>query len=64
MSAIPSFNSTEKKHDVYRGQDCMRKFCKSLREHAMNTINSKNKKMTLLTKEQQESYENAKIYIC
>ena len=51
MSAIPSFKSTEKKHDVYRGQDCMRKFCKSLREHAMNTINSKNKKMTLLTKE-------------
>ena len=64
MSAIPSFKSTEKKHDVYRGQDCMRKFCKSLREHAMNTIHSKNKKMTLLTKEQQESYENAKIYIC
>ena len=32
-----------------------------LREHAMKIINFKNKKMKLLTKEQQESYENAKI---
>ena len=50
MSAIPSFKSTEKKHDVYRGQDCMRKFCKSLREHAINTINSKNKKNDVINK--------------
>ena len=45
----------------------MKKFCKSLREHAMKKINSikKKKKMKLLTKEQQESYENARIcYIC
>ena len=43
----------------------MKKFCESLREHAMKTIDFKKKKMKLLTKEQQESYENAKIcYIC
>ena len=42
----------------------MKKFCKSLRERAMKMINLK-KKMKLLTKEQQESYGNAKIcYIC
>ena len=40
------------------------KICKSLREHAMNIINFW-KKMKLLTKEYQESYENVKIcYIC
>ena len=40
----------------------MKKFCEFLREHAMKIIF---KKMKLLTKEQQESYENAKIsYIC
>ena len=50
MSAIPSCKSTVKKHDVYRGQDCMRKFCKSLREHAMNTINSKNRKNDVINK--------------
>ena len=43
----------------------MKKFCESLRERAMKIINFKKKKMTLITKEQQESYQNAKIcYIC
>ena len=43
----------------------MKKFCDFLRQHAMKTINFKKKKMKLLTKEQQESYETAKIsYIC
>ena len=40
-------------------------FCEFLREHAMNIINFKKKKLKLLTKEQQEPYENAKVcYIC
>ena len=43
----------------------MKKFSGYLRDHTMKIINLKRKKMTLLTKEQQESYENAKIcYIC
>ena len=64
MSTLSAFRSIENKHDVCRGKDCMRKFCESIREHAMKII-LKRKKMKLLTKEQQESYENAKIcYIC
>ena len=43
----------------------MKKFCEFLKEHAIKIINFKKKKMKLLTKEQHESYENAKIcYIC
>ena len=43
----------------------MKKFCESLRERAMKIIHFKKKKMTLITTEQQESYQNAKIcYIC
>ena len=43
----------------------MKKFCEFLREHAMKIINFKKKKMKLLTKEQHELYENAKIcYTC
>ena len=43
----------------------MKKFCESLRGHAMKIINYKSKKTKLLTKEQQESYEKAKLcYIC
>ena len=60
MPKISSFKSIKYKHDVYRGKDCMKKYCESLREHAMKIINFKTKKMKLLTKEQQESYENAK----
>ena len=42
----------------------MKMFCESLRENAMKKIDFR-KKMKLLAKEQQESYENAKIcYIC
>ena len=65
MSAVSSFRSREKKHDIYRGKDCMKKFCEFLREQAMKTNNSIKKKMKLLIKEKQESYENLKIcYIC
>ena len=65
ISTISPFRSIENKHDVYRGKDCMKKFCEFLRKHAMKIINFKKKKVKLLTKEQQESYENAKIcYIC
>ena len=43
----------------------MKNFCAFLREHAIKIINFKKKIMKFLTKEQQESYENAKIcYIC
>ena len=44
MSTIYSFRSKENKHDVYRGKDCMKNFCESLREHAMKIINFKIKK--------------------
>ena len=43
----------------------MKHFCEFLRDHAMEIINFKKKKMRLLTKEQQESHENSKTYyIC
>ena len=34
----------ENKHDVYRGKDCMKKFCEFLREEVMKIINFKKKK--------------------
>ena len=58
MSTISSFRSRENKHDVYRGKDCMKKFCEPLREHAIKIVNFTKKKMKLLTEDQQESYEN------
>ena len=52
MSTISSFKSIENKNDVCRSRNCMKRFCESLREHAMKIINFKKKKMKLLTKEQ------------
>ena len=59
MSTTLPFKDTENKHDVYRGKDCMKKFCESLREHAMKITDFKKKKMKLLTNEQHESYQHA-----
>ena len=39
MSTISSFRSIENKHDVYRGKDCIKKFCEFLRDHTLKTIN-------------------------
>ena len=41
---ISSFRGIENKHNVYRGKDCMKTFCKFLRQHAMKIINFKKKK--------------------
>ena len=36
ISTISSYRSIENKHDVYRGNDCLKNFCESLREHTIN----------------------------
>ena len=60
MSIIFSFRSIENKHNVYRG-----KVLPILKRARNKIIDFKKKKMKLLTKEQQGSYENANIcYIC
>ena len=65
MYTIPSFKSTENKHAVDRGKNCIKRFCESSREHTMKKINFTNKKIKLLTNEQQNSSQNSKIYyIC
>ena len=61
MSTISLFKSIENMHDVYRGKDCMKKLYESLREHAIEIINFKKKKVKLLINEQQKSDENVKF---
>ena len=41
MSTILSLKRIENNHNVYRVKDCMKRFCESLREYAMEIINSK-----------------------
>ena len=40
-----SFDKSKSKLNYYRGEDCMTKFCKDLREHATKIINYKKKKI-------------------
>ena len=53
MSTISSFRSTENKHVVCRGKECMKKqqISELLRKHAAKIINFKKKKRKFLTKE-------------
>ena len=39
-----SFDLTKNKLDCYKGEHCMNKFCKDLREHATDIINYEKKK--------------------
>ena len=45
-----SFDKSKSKLNYYRGEDCMTKFCKDLREHATKIINYEKKDMIPLTK--------------
>ena len=59
------FMKKENKLDCYKGEDCMERFCKDLREHAMKIINFEEKEMILLTSEGNQYYEMQKLcYIC
>ena len=60
-----SFDKSKNKLNHYRGKDCMKKFCKDLREHATKIINYEKKKMTPLTTKEKIHYNEQEIcYIC
>ena len=58
MSTIWTFDGVENKHDIYWGEDCMKKFCVSLREHAMERIKFQKNWMMPLTQNKFKSYLN------
>ena len=45
-----SFDKLKSKLNCYRGEDCMTKICRDLREHATKIINYEKKDMIPLTK--------------
>ena len=54
------FDSAENELDLYKGEDCMERFCKDLREHAMKIINYEKKEMMQLTHEENKYNEMQK----
>ena len=60
-----SFDESKNKISYYRGDDCMKKLCKDLREHSTKIINYEKKKMISLTTEEKVHYNKQKVcYIC
>ena len=60
-----SFDQTKNKLNYYRGKNCIKKFCKDLREHATKIINYEKKKMIPLTIKEKIHYNEQEIcYIC
>ena len=56
-----SFDITKNKLDYYRGEDCMKKFCLDLREHATKIINYEKKEMIPLTKKEEKNHNKQKV---
>ena len=60
-----SFDKSNNKLSYYRGEDCMRRFCKDLKDHAIKIIDFKKKYMIPLTKEEKDNYNKENIcHIC
>ena len=58
LFTLCSFDETKNKLDYYRGEDCIKKFCKDLRQHATKIINYEKKDMIPLTKKEEENHNN------
>ena len=56
-----SFDKTKNKLDCCRGEDCMKKIGKDLREHARKIINYEKKDMIPLTKKEEKNHNNQKV---
>ena len=60
-----SFDKPRTECSYYIDQDCIKIFCRDLKDSAMNIINHEKKDIIPLTNEEKESYENQQIcYIC
>ena len=60
-----SFDKSNNKLSYDRGEDCMKRFCKDLKDHATKIIDFKKKTMIPLTKEEEDNYNKENIcYIC
>ena len=65
MSTIWTFDNIENKHTLYCGEDCMKKNCDSLGEHAAYVISFKKKKMLQLPKKELKLHQYAtECHIC
>ena len=60
-----SFDESKNEQKYFRGKDCIKIFCKDLKDQAMKLINYEKKEVIPLTDKEKESHENQQIcHIC
>ena len=60
-----SFDKSYNNLSHYRGEDCMKRFCKDLKDHATRIVDFKRKFITPLTKDEEDSYDKKNTcHIC
>ena len=60
-----SFDKSYNNLSHYRGEDCKKRFCKDLKDHATRIVNFKRKFITPLTKDEEDSYDKKNTcHIC
>ena len=60
-----SFDKSYNNLSHYRGEDCMKRFCKDLKDHAKRIVDFKRKFITPLTKDDEDSYDKkTTCHIC
>ena len=65
MPTIWALDNIENKHSLYRGEDSMKNFSISLREHAANVINFEKKNTLPITDKELKSHQDSNVcYIC
>ena len=65
MSKIWGFDHIKSRQTLYCGKNCMKTFCKCLREHTKNIIYFEKKKNVTINKRRIKSHQDAKVsYIC
>ena len=62
MLTIWIFNTIEIKDSLYHGENCIKKFCSSLKEHSTNIISFERKKVLPLTEKELKLPQDATTY--
>ena len=63
MSSVLAFDHIEKKRNLYRGKDCMKKFCECLRKYAKNIIDFEKKNLTVNKKKKKKNHIMMQKYV-
>ena len=65
LNLVCSFDSEQNEQSFYRGRDCIKRFCRKIKELGTRIVNYEKKDMIPLTDNENKYYENQKkCYIC